>query len=374
MRWPCERGSAKRTSDFFRANGKRTKKPINIKKFGGTPPLLDRKHPVDLSCLSCGHVPFVPQTFCPIYVRELPGLGNWSEMGKAQNSYRECSQGCSPKSGSTEASMKDNNRKSTFASTLRSTPASILGSYLGVLPFRPVSQARKFPFLCGIAHEKGRDVPGLAPGPTPGHYRGTPTTKSLYVFLVYRSFFSLQKGRSGGFSKLVLTQIIGAVRPTFLCAVWQNPRHKPSDHLQTRHASPCIPFLRCQSSGPFLGTEKETKIPIFGTRCALFRAQPLLRVHAQGVMQQTQSFFKKEVLLRRVLRRLLQGVSVKTRFLEGFLEGSVSWKVPRRQKHVLSQSMTPFACTLLIMVSARASSKCKLSSLSCVKEFRRFLG
>ena len=33
--------------------------------------------------------------------------------------------------------------------------------------------------------------------------------------------------------------------------------------------------------------------------------------------------------------------------LEGFLEGSVLQKVLRRQKHVLSQSMTPFACTLL---------------------------
>ena len=38
------------------------------KKFGGTPPLLDRNHPVDVSRLSCENVPSVPRTFCPIYV------------------------------------------------------------------------------------------------------------------------------------------------------------------------------------------------------------------------------------------------------------------------------------------------------------------
>ena len=31
--------------------------------------------------------------------RELPGLGDWPEMGKPQNSSRECSRGCSQKSG-----------------------------------------------------------------------------------------------------------------------------------------------------------------------------------------------------------------------------------------------------------------------------------
>ena len=43
-------------------------KPINIKKFGGTPPLLDRNHPVDMSCLSRENVSSAPPTFCPIYV------------------------------------------------------------------------------------------------------------------------------------------------------------------------------------------------------------------------------------------------------------------------------------------------------------------
>ena len=43
-------------------------KPINIKKFGGTPPLLDRNHPVDMPRLSRGDIPSVLRTFCPIYV------------------------------------------------------------------------------------------------------------------------------------------------------------------------------------------------------------------------------------------------------------------------------------------------------------------
>ena len=47
------------------------------------------------------------------------------------------------------------------------------------------------------------------------------------------------------------------------------------------------------------------------------------------------------MLLRSVLRRrLVKG------FEEGFLEVGVSWKVLRRQKHTLSQSTTPSACTL----------------------------
>ena len=48
------------------------------------------------------------------------------------------------------------------------------------------------------------------------------------------------------------------------------------------------------------------------------------------------------MLLRRVLRRRLQGFRVLRREL--FIEGAQ--KVLRRQKHVLSQSTTPFACTL----------------------------
>ena len=44
--------------------GKRSK-TINIKKFGGTPPLLDRNHAVDLSHLSRGNVPFVLGHFVP---------------------------------------------------------------------------------------------------------------------------------------------------------------------------------------------------------------------------------------------------------------------------------------------------------------------
>ena len=56
------------------------------------------------------------------------------------------------------------------------------------------------------------------------------------------------------------------------------------------------------------------------------------------------------MLLRRVLRRYLQGFSERTRFLEAFLAGSVvvagALKVLRRQKHTLSQSKTPSACAL----------------------------
>ena len=58
----------------------------------------------------------------------------------------------------------------------------------------------------------------------------------------------------------------------------------------------------------------------------------------------------KEVLLRRVLRRRLVRASVRTGVLrrvlrrERRIEGAQ--KVLRRQKHALSQSTTPFACTL----------------------------
>ena len=53
-------------------------------------------------------------------------------------------------------------------------------------------------------------------------------------------------------------------------------------------------------------------------------------------------FSAKTVLLRRVLRR------------ERYIEGAQ--KVHRRQKHVLSQSTTPFACTLDLVKRGCANS------------------
>ena len=44
------------------------KEPINIREFGGTPPLLDVSHAMDVSCCPIRNVPSVPRTFCPIYV------------------------------------------------------------------------------------------------------------------------------------------------------------------------------------------------------------------------------------------------------------------------------------------------------------------
>ena len=52
----------------------------------------------------------------------------------------------------TEVSMKESSRKSTFVSTLRSTlmlestPASILGSYLGVFPFPASLPGHEVPY------------------------------------------------------------------------------------------------------------------------------------------------------------------------------------------------------------------------------------
>ena len=67
--------------------------------------------------------------------------------------------------------------------------------------------------------------------------------------------------------------------------------------------------------------------------------------HFQGITREIRKRFPKRTISetffvsnnfvsegRRVLRR------------ERFIEGA--WKVLRRQKHVLSQSTTPFACTL----------------------------
>ena len=52
------------------------------------------------------------------------------------------------------------------------------------------------------------------------------------------------------------------------------------------------------------------------------------------------------MLLRRLLRRVFSKDKVLRRVLrrEGFTEGA--WKVLRRQKHILSQSTTPFTRTL----------------------------
>ena len=61
------------------------------------------------------------------------------------------------------------------------------------------------------------------------------------------------------------------------------------------------------------------------------------------------------MLLRRVLRRRLVRVSIETEVLRGggIIEGA--YKALRRQTHALSQSTTPFACTLLRGGSGRDS-------------------
>ena len=87
-------------------------------------------------------------------------------------------------------------------------------------------------------------------------------------------------------------------------------------------------------------------------------------MHTKGVMQQ------------HVLRRVLRRFSNSKGFLEGFLEGACkgfstdnvlrrvlrrkgfiagALKVLRRQRHVLSQSTTPFACTLFSQFSPDCS-------------------
>ena len=55
----------------------------------------------------------------------------------------------------------------------------------GNVPFVPRTLC---PTYVGL-HKSGRDVPdvpGLTPKPSPGHFRGRPTTKFLYAFFVYR--------------------------------------------------------------------------------------------------------------------------------------------------------------------------------------------
>ena len=54
----------------------------------------------------------------------------------------------------------------------------------------------------------------------------------------------------------------------------------------------------------------------------------------EGFLEGACKVFSKDKVLRRVLRR------------ERFIEDA--WKVLKREKHVLSQSTTPFACTLLV--------------------------
>ena len=63
-----ENADTKETALHIAARCLGREKQINIKKFGGTPPLLDRNRPVDMPRLSRGNIPSVPRTFCPIYV------------------------------------------------------------------------------------------------------------------------------------------------------------------------------------------------------------------------------------------------------------------------------------------------------------------
>ena len=87
----------------------------------------------------------------------------------------------------------------------------------------------------------------------------------------------------------------------------------------------------------------------------------IIRVHTKGVMQPhatlrrvLRRFFNSKCFLEGFLEGACKGFQQGQGFLEGFLEGGVfhrrrlegAQKVLRRQKHVLSQSTTPFACTL----------------------------
>ena len=78
---------------------------------------------------------------------------------------------------------------------LRDTPTFGPQPSRGCVPFVlwkcPVCPANILSNPCGITHKLGwdvPDVPGFAPKPSRGHFQGTPTTKFLYVFFVYRSF------------------------------------------------------------------------------------------------------------------------------------------------------------------------------------------
>ena len=73
-------------------------------------------------------------------------------------------------------------------------------------------------------------------------YRGflQKTPKSA-AFVVSR-FSAKQKGHSGVFSMKSVVHMIAAIKlgvPTnpFLCQVWRNPRHKPSDHVKSFRGS-----------------------------------------------------------------------------------------------------------------------------------------
>ena len=81
------------------------------------------------------------------------------------------------------------------------------------------------------------------------------------------------------------------------------------------------------------------------------------------------------MFLKRVLRRCLQGFSVKIRFLEGFLEGNVHRKYLKctSKAEILSQSMTPFACTLCSQLQA-ACLQLTVFVYNCFGEFFAYLG
>ena len=60
-------------------------KTLNTKICGGTPPHRDCKHPVDVSHMSCGDVPSVPWTFCPICVDSHTNQVRTSRMSLARS-------------------------------------------------------------------------------------------------------------------------------------------------------------------------------------------------------------------------------------------------------------------------------------------------
>ena len=56
----------------------------------------------------------------------------------------------------------------------------------GCVQMSRLSRGRSVRSMWKKTYKSGRDVPDVAPKPSPGHFRGIPTTKYLYVFFVYQ--------------------------------------------------------------------------------------------------------------------------------------------------------------------------------------------
>ena len=172
--------------------GKR-RKPINIKKFGGTPPPLDRIHPVDVSQrLSRENVPSVPWTFCPIHVElHINQVGtSRTSRDSPPNRPRHTSEAhrpANPPSGKRKA-----HKHKLFCPVGLGTNPGLSWGFHRVCPWdksgENLGQTRVSSLFYTVEARFHRVCPWDKPGLSLGQSRGRRAAQKVYVKKVYVPF------------------------------------------------------------------------------------------------------------------------------------------------------------------------------------------